>query len=116
MGLYTWDDSANTGTLVARTANDTALFAVQTTSYAKSFDTTGGYPASYSLVAGTKYAIGFIVVGTTPPTISGITANNAIIILPPVISRALNTQTDLPTAANTPFPNNAGAMYFGRLT
>lgn len=116
MGLYTWDDSANTGTLVARTANDTALFAAQSTAYSKSFDTTGGYPASYSLVAGTKYAIGFIIVGTTPPTILGITANNAIINLTPAIARALTAQADLPTAANTSFPNNAGSMYFGRLT
>lgn len=58
-------------TIVARTANDTSLLIAVNTAYPKAFDTTGGYPATYSLVKGTKYAVGVLCVGTTMPTLLG---------------------------------------------
>ena len=54
-------------TLVARTANDTTIGNVSQTIYSRAF-ATDGYPASYSIVAGTRYAAGVLVVGSTAGT------------------------------------------------
>lgn len=97
MGLYTFDGT--TATLVARTANDTTLFNSLYTSYTRSFSTTGGYPASYTLTAGTRYAFAYIVVAATMPTIynAPLGDNNAGVIgaLSPRISGVRTGQTDL---------------------
>ena len=116
MGLYTWNESAGTGTLVARTAPDATIGAAANTAYSRAFNTTGSYPASYNLTAGTRYAFAFIFHAATPPNIQCVTGgNNASVNLPPVLAKALATQSDLPIAANTSFPNSAGNMFFGRL-
>jgi hypothetical protein len=65
-GLYTV--SGSTLTLVARTASNTSLFAAASTYYEQALNTTGGYPASYALVAGTRYVVAQVFVGTTPGT------------------------------------------------
>lgn len=65
-GLYTV--SGSTLTLVARTASNTSLFAAASTYYEQALNTTGGYPANYALVAGTRYAVAQVFVGTTPGT------------------------------------------------
>jgi hypothetical protein len=97
MGLYTFDGT--TATLVARTANDTTLFNSLYTSYTRSFSTTGGYPASYTLTAGSRYAFAYIVVAATMPTIynAPLGDNNAGVIgaLSPRISGVRTGQTDL---------------------
>ncbi|HCB59110.1 MAG TPA: hypothetical protein DEP82_14640 [Arthrobacter bacterium] len=77
LGLYTVT-SAGVATLVAVTANDTTLFATANTVYEKSLDTAGGYPASYTLVAGQRYAIGVIGMGTTAGALRGGIVLNAI--------------------------------------
>ena len=64
IGIYEVDGSGNL-TLVASTANDTALWAAQNTTYTKALS------ASWSKVAGQRYAIGLLFVGTTAPTIQG---------------------------------------------
>lgn len=51
--------------IVARTASDTTLLNSTGAFYQRSLATTGGYPASYALVSGTRYAIGLLTVGTT---------------------------------------------------
>lgn len=97
MGLYTFDGT--TATLVARTANDTTLFNNLYTSYTRSLSTTGGYPASYTLTAGTRYGFAYIVVAATMPTIynAPLGDNNAGVIgaLSPRISGVRTGQTDL---------------------
>jgi hypothetical protein len=97
MGLYTFDGT--TATLVARTINDTTLFNSLYTSYTRSLSTTGGYPASYTLTAGTRYAFAYIVVAATMPTIynAPLGDNNAGVIgaLSPRISGVRTGQTDL---------------------
>jgi len=97
MGLYTFDGT--TATLVARTADDTTLFNSLYTSYTRSFSTTGGYPASYTLTAGSRYAFAYIVVAATMPTIynAPLGDNNAGVIgaLSPRISGVRTGQTDL---------------------
>ena len=63
-GLYT---VASDGALqiVARTASDTTRLAAANTWYPRQLDTTGGYPASYTLQMGLVYAVAQLCVGTT---------------------------------------------------
>lgn len=77
-GLFTTDASGNLTACVARSANDTALFAAANTKYLKAFDTTGGFPATYGIVKGTKYALGELQVGTTIATLLGVNTLSAI--------------------------------------
>jgi len=63
-GIYT--RSGTTFTLVARTASDTTIFSVSATKYTRALDTTGGYPATYTMTRGTEYFISVIQVATTP--------------------------------------------------
>lgn len=64
-GLFTIDGTGAL-TCVARTASDTTIFNTANTPYERVFDTTGGFPATYQVVAGVKYALGVLQVGTTP--------------------------------------------------
>jgi hypothetical protein len=114
MGLYTVDSSDNT-TLVARTANDTTLFNASNAINTRSFDTTGGYPSSYSLVAGTRYALALIQVGTTPASVFGINASqNLILSLAPRMSGNASGLSDLPTSRTS--YTNFSAQYWGRFS
>ena len=65
MGLYTADASGN-ATLVARTASDTTLF-TSAAIFTRSFATAGGYPASYTLTAGSRYAVAMMLVSGGNP-------------------------------------------------
>jgi hypothetical protein len=65
MGLFAWDEGTNTARLVARTANDTTLFTGVYTNYTREFNSAGGYPTTYNLIAGGRYATAVIQVGTT---------------------------------------------------
>ena len=99
MGLYTFDGT--TATLVARTASDTTLFNSTSTLYTRSFDTTGGYPSSYTLTAGTRYALGVIQVGSTAASFAGVTGNTLITSLAPRTVGSVSSQSDLLTTRNT---------------
>jgi hypothetical protein len=81
-------------TLVARTANDTTLLNTTSTTYVKALDTTGGFPATYTMVAGQRYALAVLVVGATP-SVRG--ASPALGAIPPAINRVMTLQSDLPT-------------------
>jgi hypothetical protein len=111
MGLYTFDET--TWTLVARTASDTSLFTSTETVYTKSFDTTGGYPATYALVAGTRYALGFIVVSSgTKPSFAVSPYATALSKVAPKVTATKTGQTDLVTPITV--TDNAGFVFFGR--
>jgi hypothetical protein len=101
LGLYTFDGT--TATLVARTAADTSLFAGTNTAYIRSFDTTGGYPATYTLQAGQRYAMGIIWTGSSPANLY--TAfeliPSAMSALGPRMTGLVTGQTDLPTTASS---------------
>lgn len=99
MGLYTFDE--NTATLVARCASDTSLFAATNTAYQRSLNTTGGYPSTYTLNAGTRYGIGVICVGTTINAFSGRLGLIGINGLTPRTNGSLGGQSDLPTTATS---------------
>jgi hypothetical protein len=95
MGLYTYDGT--TATLVAETDNDATVFTSTFTSYTRSFSTGGGYAANYDLVAGTRYALGLIVVATTMPSVymSNTFVPNSLNVLDPRLSGSVTGQTDL---------------------
>ena len=119
MGLYTWNESTGTATLVAQTASDTTLFDSLNTLQTRSFDTTGGYPASYSLVAGTTYAFAAIWVGTsTNPTVLGISfaaVNAHQGISGARVSGLKTSQSDLPSTASS-LTNTATFRMWGRFS
>ena len=98
-GLYSWDGT--TLTLLARSASDTTIFAAQNTLYQRSFDTTGGYPSSYTLTAGTRYAVAVIVVATSAGSVQCVNSPSVLAALTPRIQGTKASQSDLPTSTNT---------------
>jgi hypothetical protein len=99
MGLYTFDGT--TLTLVARTASDTSLYTAANTIFTRSFDTVDGYPATYNLVAGQTYAIANIVVGTTPPSVLGISTAVTLTGVLPRYATIISSLEDLPATQTT---------------
>ncbi len=88
--------------LITSTANDASIFSSQNTRYLKTLS------VSWNKVAGSRYAVGYIVVAaTTMPTVYGSTAGGAVLdavwAIEPRISGTRAGQADLPasvTAAN----------------
>jgi hypothetical protein len=102
MGLYTVDNPATGAiTLVARTASDTTLFTAGGTLYTRSFNTAGSYPSSYNLVAGTRYALGVWVAGSSMPSIIGSSVSQLVSILSPVVAASIGFLSDLPTSSTS---------------
>lgn len=111
-GVWSVDASDNLTALLASTANDTTLLTPGSTEFLKAFS------ASFSKVAGTRYAVGLLVVtAATVPTIpaaalstaplSGATQNRRR------IAAAVSGQADLPSTATVSASNNATvAPYF----
>jgi hypothetical protein len=114
MGLFTI--SGTTATLVAETASDTTLFTAQRVVYTRALSSARGYPTSYSLVAGTRYALGAIAVGTGSSNFwsNAQLSDSTLSFTAPQISGIITSQTDLPTAATTYTAVNQS--YFGRLS
>ena len=110
MGLYTYDET--TVTLVARTASDTTLFTTASTLYTRSFDTTGGYPATYTLQAGQRYGLALLCVGTTMPTIFyGSVSAGFLAAATPRLSGIVGGLSDLPATRSAAFVNTSAALY-----
>ena len=96
-GLYTFDET--NATLVAAVANDTTLFAAASTVYTRSLSTGGSLPSSYTLTAGSRYGIAVLAIGTTMPTIIGLSSSGFNIApLTPRTNGQRPTQTDLTTS------------------
>lgn len=102
-------------TMVARTANDTTIGNVANTIYSRTFSETGGYPASYNLVAGSRYAVGLLIVGSTPGTWQAATVTvGSFMRLPPMVAGAVTGLSEIPTSAtNVPFGN---FILYGRIS
>lgn len=113
-GIYTTDGV--TATLVARTAADSTIFSSLNTSYNRALSTTGGFPASYTLLAGVRYAFAVIIVASTPGSVY--TAFDAppaaLSSLAPRITGAYAGQTDLPTSVPSFSSSTIGV--WGRLS
>jgi hypothetical protein len=114
-GLYTFDGT--TATLVARTNNDSSRFTVANTIYTGALDSTGSFPTSYNLVAGTRYAVAVVVVASTTPQLAAVAfgaASTAIMALSPRVVGYANATSDLPATRDT-FSGITHA-YWSRLT
>jgi hypothetical protein len=113
LGLYTWDQATGTATLVARTANDPTISGTALTVQSRAFDTTGGYPSTYTLTAGSVYGFGMIQVGTTPATryLHSIQSTFSNLILKSALFK--NSQADLSTVGT--WSDNSQKLW-GRLT
>jgi hypothetical protein len=108
-GLYSVDQVTQNGTLVASTANDTALLAGTNTRYPKAFST------PVQVVAGNRYASALLVVTgaalPTIPTVAG--AVGGLLAVRPYISATLASQTDLPaTFTDAGVAATTNTMYF----
>jgi hypothetical protein len=114
LGLYTFDGT--TATLVARTASDTSILSTANTVFTRSLSSVGGFPETYTLQAGTRYALGFIFVGATPGTVYTAFAAlpAAISSLAPRVGGAVPLQSDLP-ATGTSFTSTT-VIPWGRLS
>jgi len=99
MGLYTWNGT--TATLVARTASDTTLFVNALNANTRAFNTTGGYPATYTLTAGVRYAVAMIQVCTTGSYIQMQSGGSTAGALEPRLGGVVLAQSDLPTTVTT---------------
>jgi hypothetical protein len=117
MGLYTYNESTGALTLVAQTASDTTLFAAASTIYTRSFSTAGGYPASYSLTAGTVYAVAICQLGATqnPGVVGTSVAQSILAALAPPLALMTTGNSDLPTSA-TPTTNGENKAIWFRLS
>ena len=111
-GLYTFDET--TATLVARTDSDTTIFNSANTVYQRSLSATGGYPTTYTLTAGTRYGVAFIIVGTTMGTYASKNSVNAILSAALKQNAQLTGQSDLVTSTSS-FAITAG-MPWARMT
>ena len=80
-------------------------------------DSTGGFPTSYNLVAGNRYAVAVVVVASTTPQLAAVNfgaASTAIMNLSPRVVGYANATSDLP-ATRDAFSGITHA-YWSRLT
>lgn len=101
MGIYTLPDTYEaTGvgdlTLVARTASSATMFDAGYNDTTVALDTAGGYPASYTFLAGKVYALALLQVGSTAdPRFYGHPGWGGMMGLAPALVQSYGTQTDL---------------------
>jgi hypothetical protein len=116
-GLYT-ANAAGEATLVARTASDTTIFSASNTIYTRSLDSTGGYPTSYALTAGTRYAVSMCLVSSGGTgTVSAVSVASGIGALSPRVQGVRTGVTDLVTSQGSGQYNGAvGHAYWARLS
>jgi len=112
-GLYTFDGTSVT--LVASTTSETTstIFTTANTAYKRSF--TSG--ATYTLAAGSRYAVACIQVGTTPASLLACSVGVAIAAttLPRLMSFVSSGLTDLPSSRNTSGDSSSAAVNYARL-
>lgn len=89
-------------TMVARSASDTTIGNVANTIYTRTFATAGGYPSSYNIVGGNRYAVGLLIVGSTPGAWQAATVTSGSFMrLPPMATGAVTGLSDIPTSATS---------------
>jgi hypothetical protein len=115
-GLYTADASGN-ATLVARTASDTTIFNTSNTVFTRSLDTTGGYPSSYTLTAGTRYAVSICIAAANTGAVSGVACPGVIAALSPRVQGVRTGANDILTSQGSGQYNGTVAhIYWARLS
>jgi hypothetical protein len=80
-------------TKVAQTASDATVGAGQFTPYERAFATAGGFPATYPIARGRRYALGFLMVAGTPANLQGAFVLDAATA--PVPTRIIGGQADI---------------------
>ena len=80
-------------TKVAQTNSDNTIGASTYTYYERVLSTVDGFPASYNLLAGTRYAIGYLHRATTMHSLGGFAL--AYEAQSPVVGRKIDGQTDI---------------------
>lgn len=115
-GIYTADAAGN-ATLVARTASDTTIFNASNTVFTRSLNTTGGYPATYTLLAGTRYAVSLCIAAANTGSVSGASCPNAIAAQSPRV-QGVRTGTNelLATQGQGQYNGSVGHIYWARLS
>ena len=122
-GLYTV--SGSTITCVARSANDTSLCTTSATIYTKAFTSEAGYSSSYTLNAGTTYAVGWLFYNTggtfAGPSNYALNTGGASLVLSntssaPLIVAGAFSQTDITNTPLTLSNLSAGNGPYVRLT
>lgn len=99
-GLYRIEANGD-ATLLAQTANDTTLLtsaSAVSPAAGKVFDTGGGYPATYALVGGQRYAAAVIAVGSGMGNLRGANPPSFLVDLAPKIGLLRTGQADLPSS------------------
>lgn len=116
-GLYTVDSSGNL-TLVAHSNSDTTLWIYQYTSL-NGYNVSAALTASYQKIAGQRYAVGALFVGTTPPSIVGAAASAGDAgtnFIQPMLSAKLTGQSSIPSSITVGSLSSYGiACQFGLL-
>jgi len=117
-GLYTFNESTGALALVAQSANVTTIFSATNTAYALAFSTASSYPATYSLVAGSRYAIGLLAVytgGTMTAQFVNVGSTTAALAVPR-LQMYVNGQTGLPTTFSASSGSNNSFVFCGRIS
>ncbi len=120
MGLYAVDSSSNL-TCIARTANDTALWASGNTAYTRAIvdDGQGGSISSVTLTRGQRYAFAVIIItgAALPQLAAAPMGNGAVTFLPPILATVSGTgQTDLTASYTAASVSGTGAKFYGRMS
>jgi hypothetical protein len=115
-GLYTADAAGN-ATLVARTASDTTIFNANNTVFTRSLDTTGGYPSSYTLAAGSRYAVALCIAASNTGSVSGSLIPHVIAALSPRVQGVRTGANEiLTTQGSGQYNGSVGHAYWARLS
>jgi len=115
LGLFTFNESTGVLTCVAKCDNDTTIGAANATLYTRSFSTTGGFPATYTLQAGTRYAFGLYTVASTLPYFGTWRSEGNVQLLQPRLSAQANgySGSDFPTSTTLAI-YSVGYIYWAR--
>lgn len=111
IGLYTVNSGNSALTLVASTTSDT-------TGWTGTFaGVTKALSASYTLSVGTRYAVGVLFVGTTPPTLLQATCSSDFSLnsISPRLCGKLTGQSDLPSSVTDSSLTTTGGAPFAIL-
>lgn len=115
VGLYTVDGSGNL-TLVAASATGTDTIFNTLNLQRAAFSTDGGLPASYALVRGSRYAIGFLQdAGTRGNLRAHSFGQDGIGALAPRMCGERTGQTSLPTSITSANVADSATMYWAAL-
>jgi hypothetical protein len=109
VGLYTISSVDQSGTLVASTASNTAIWTPINS------PVTVSWQSSYALALGQRYALAVLFVGTTPPSLVGAqgASLSSLNSLSPRMHGKLTGQTDLPSTFTEASLSSVAAGPFG---